>query len=161
MYTTKEAMIAYEHDNDLKSFVFYIDMGAGGKGFQSFLQRGTKEYNIEYIKSKIAEIKIDEKENPIIVYEDLDTSEIKQLKVDLVVLATCIIPPLGIEKLADILGIDLDEYKFVKTSPFMPIETSKSGIFTCGCVHEPMDIPRSVAEGSGAAARVAEIIRGG
>ena len=161
MYTTKEAMIAYEHDNDLKSFVFYIDMRAGGKGFQSFLQRGTKEYNIEYIKSKIAQIKIDDKENPIIVYEDLDTSKIKQLKVDLVVLATCIIPPLGIEKLAEILGIDLDEYKFVKTLPFMPIETSKLGIFTCGCVHEPMDIPRSVAEGSGAAARAAEIIRGG
>jgi heterodisulfide reductase subunit A len=161
MYTTKEAMIAYEHDNELQSYVFYIDMRAGGKGFQSFLRRGASEYNINYIKSKIAQITIDEEENPIIVYEDLDNKQIKQLKVDLVVLATCIIPPQGIEKLAEVLDIELDDYNFIKTTPFIPVETSKSGVFTCGCVHEPMDIPRSVAEASGAAARAAEVIRGG
>jgi heterodisulfide reductase subunit A len=161
MYTTKEAMIAYEHDNELESYVFYIDMRAGGKGFQSFLRRGAAEYNIKYMKSKIAEITVDEKENPIIVYEDLDTGKITQLKVDMVVLATCIVPPQGIENLAEVLGIELNDYNFIKTEPFIPVETSKNGIFTCGCVHEPMDIPRSVAEASGAAAKAAEVIRGG
>ena len=161
MYTTKEAMIAYEHDNELESYVFYIDMRAGGKGFQNFLKRGADEYNIKYVKSKAAQVQIDNEENPIIVYEDLDTAEIKQLKVDLVVLATCITPPEGIENLADTLGVELNDYKFIKTKPFYPVETSKDGIFTCGCVHEPMDIPRSVAEASGAAARAAELIKGG
>jgi heterodisulfide reductase subunit A2 len=161
MYTTKESMIAYEHNNELQSYVFYIDMRAGGKGFQSFLRRGASDYNINYIKSKIAQITIDEEENPIIVYEDLDNKQIKELKVDLVVLATCIIPPQGIEKLAEVLDIELDDYNFIKTTPFIPVETSKNGVFTCGCVHEPMDIPRSVAEASGAAARAAEVIRGG
>ncbi|MBA7487282.1 hypothetical protein ES707_22845 [subsurface metagenome] len=161
MYTTKEAMIAYEHNNELESYVFYIDMRAGGKGFQSFIQRGENDYNIKYNKSKIAQITIDNKENPIIVYEDLDNGEIKELKVDLAVLATCIIPPEGIEKMSEVLGIELNEYRFVKTPPFDSTETSKGGIFTCGCVHEPMDIPRSVSEASGAAARAAEVIRGG
>jgi heterodisulfide reductase subunit A len=161
MYTTKEAMIAYEHDNELESYVFYIDMRAGGKGFQSFLKRGEAEYNIKYIKSKIAQITIDKNENPIIVYENLDTGDIKQLQVDLVVLATCIVPPQGIDKLAEVLGIELNDYNFIKTPPFISVETTKDGIFTCGCVHEPMDIPRSVAEASGAAARAAEVIRGG
>ena len=161
MYTTKEAMIAYEHNNELESYVFYIDMRAGGKGFQSFIQRGENDYNIKYIKSKIAQITIDNKENPIIAYEDLDNGEIIELKVDLAVLATCIIPPEGIEKMSEVLGIELNEYRFVKTPPFGSTETSKGGIFTCGCVHEPMDIPRSVSEASGAAARAAEVIRGG
>jgi len=161
MYTTKEAMIAHEHDNELQSYVFYIDMRAGGKGFQSFIQRGKDQYNIQYIKSKIAEIKVDEKENPVIVYENLDDGTIKKMKVDLVVLATCIIPPEGLDNLAEILGVELNQYHFIKTTPLIPIETSKEGIFTCGCVHEPMDIPRSVAEASGAAARAAEVIRGG
>ena len=161
MYTTKEAMIAYEHDNNLESYVFYIDMRAGGKGFQNFLKRGAEQYNIKYIKSKAAQVQIDNEENPIIVYEDLETAEIKQLQVDLVVLATCIIPPEGIENLAGTLGIELNDYKFIKTKPFYSVETSKEGIFTCGCVHEPMDIPRSVSEASGAAARAAEVIKGG
>ena len=161
MYTTKEAIVAYEHNNELESYVFYIDMRAGGKGFQKFLRRGEAEYNIKYIKSKIAQIHIVEDENPIIIYEDLDTSEIKQMKVDIVVLATCIIPSVGVDKLANILGVDLTESNFIKTDPFFPVESSKEGIFTCGCAREPMDIPRSVAEASGAAARAAEVIRGG
>jgi len=161
MYCSKAAMIAYEHNNDLESYVFCIDMRAGGKGFQSFLRRGANEYNIKYIKSKISHIDIDDEESPVITYEDYDTSEIKQLTVDLAVLATCIIPSKGIEKLADVLGIELNEYNFVKTNPFLPVETSAEGIFTCGCAREPMDIPRSVAEASGAAARAAEVIRGG
>jgi heterodisulfide reductase subunit A len=161
MYTTKEAMIAYEHDNELESYVFYIDMRAGGKGFQKFLHRGAEEYNIKYVKSKISHIEVDKNDNPIITYEDYKTSEIKQLTVDLVVLATCIIPSRGIINLADVLGIDLDHYDFVKTNPFLPVETSIEGIYTCGCAREPMDIPRSVAEASGAAARAAEVIKGG
>ena len=91
----------------------------------------------------------------------MDTGEIKEMKFDMVVLATCIIPPKGIENLAEILDVELNKYNFIKTPPFIPVETSREGIFTCGCVHEPMDIPRSVAEASGAAARAAEIIRGG
>ena len=161
MYTTKEAMVAFEHNDELESYVFYIDMRAGGKGFQKFLRRGKDEYNIKYIKSKIAQVKIDENESPVIVYEDLDSGEIKQMTVDLVVLATCIIPTVGINKLADILGIELNDYNYVKTDPFFPVESSKEGIFTCGCAREPMDIPRSVAEASGAAARAAQVIKGG
>jgi len=161
MYTTKEAMIAHEHNKELKSYIFYIDLRAGGKGFQKFINRGAEEYNISYIKSKIASIDIDKDENLIITFEDIEASEIKQLTVDMVVLATCVIAPSGINKLASILGIELDENNFIRADPFIPVETSREGIFTCGCSHEPMDIPRSVAEASAAAAKAAEIIRGG
>jgi len=161
MYTTKEAMIAYEHDNTLETYVFYIDMRAGGKGFQKFLRRGADDYNIKYMKSKISHIEVDEDENPVITYDDLETGEIKQVTFDLVVLATCIIPSRGIEKLTKIMGVELNKYEYIKTNPFLPVETNVEGIFTCGCAREPMDIPRSVAEASGAAARAAEIIKGG
>jgi heterodisulfide reductase subunit A len=161
MYTTKEAMIAFEHNNELESHIFYIDMRAGGKGFQSFLKRGEAEYNINHIKSKIGHIDIDKNKNPIITYENFDLGKIEQLKVDLVVLATCIIPPKGIEKLAEVLKIELDDYKFIKTLPCFPFKTSREGIYTCGCVHEPMDIPNSVAEASSAAGKAAEIIKRG
>jgi len=53
----------------------------------------------------------------------------------------------------------LNKYNFIKTDPFYPVVTSRDGIYTCGCVHEPMDIPRSVAEASGAAAKAAESVR--
>jgi heterodisulfide reductase subunit A len=161
MYTTKEAMIAYEHDNNLESYVFYIDMRAGGKGFQDFINRGEREYNINYIKSKAAQVQIDDRENPIIIYEELNTGMIKGQKFDLVVLATCITAPRGIQKLAKTMNIELTEQNFIKTEPYFPMNTSREGIYVCGCAHEPMDIPRSVAEASAAAAKAAEIIKGG
>ncbi|NIR01564.1 MAG: heterodisulfide reductase, partial [Gemmatimonadales bacterium] len=63
-------------------------------------------------------------------------------------------PPDGLEKLAEVLGIELDEDGFLKTmeADGGVISTTRSGIFTAGCASGPKDIPDSVAEGSGAAA---------
>jgi heterodisulfide reductase subunit A len=60
--------------------------------------------------------------------------------------------------LAEILGIELDEFGFFKTDVSQPMDTTRPGIFTCGCAHSPMDIPESVAQASGASARAAQIL---
>lgn len=159
MYSTKEAMLAHEHDPQVESYIFYIDLRAAGKGFQKYLRRGSTEYNIHYIKSVIAEIEEDENKNPIIFYEDMNTGELKSMTVDLVILATSLIPRKEANKLAEILGIEQDEFHFIKTNPFEPLNTTKEGIFACGCARGPMDIPNSVAEASGAAGKAAEYIR--
>ncbi|MHA1791019.1 MAG: FAD-dependent oxidoreductase [Promethearchaeota archaeon] len=160
MYTTKQAMVVNEHDETIRSTVFYIDLRAGGKGFQKFLNRGGEDYDIRYIKSKIGEITVDENENPIITYENLENGEVKQEVFDMAVLSTCIVNSHGNLDLSKVLGLELNEYNFIKTRPFDALSTTREGIFTCGCAHEPMDIPRSVAEASGAAAKAAEVIKG-
>jgi len=67
------------------------------------------------------------------------------------------------EELAKILGIELDEDGFVKTPDklLQPLDTTRPGIFACGYVHSPRDIPDSVTQASGAAGRTAEAIAGG
>jgi heterodisulfide reductase subunit A len=158
MYTTKEAMIAYEHDNEIQTSIFYIDLRAGGKGFRKYLQRGNEDYAIDYVKGKVAKIIQDEQKNPIVVYEDIDTFEVKKLQFDLVILATSMIPNKDSVKLSKILGIQLDDYNFFKGKTYHPQKSSKEGIFLCGACREPMDIPNSVVDASGAAAKAAEII---
>jgi heterodisulfide reductase subunit A len=157
MYTTKEAMLAHEHDNNVESHIFYIDLRAAGKGFQKYLKRGSTEYNIDYIKSVVAEIEEGKNGNPIVFYEDMETGQLKSMEVDLVVLATSLLPRKEMNTLAEVLGVEQDEFRFIKTAPFAPLETSKEGIFVCGCARGPMDIPNSVAEASGAAAKAAEM----
>ena len=56
------------------------------------------------------------------------------------------------------LGIKLNKYNFCETQTFSPMDTSKPGIFVCGAFSAPKDIPESVAQASGAAARAAETI---
>jgi heterodisulfide reductase subunit A len=160
MHATKEAILAREHNKKIKSTIFYIDLRASGKGFQEYVARGKEEYNIEYIRGRVAKISEDENQNPIIHYENTITSERKEMTSDLAVLATTLIPKHGTQNLSKILGIELDEYGFIKTRSYNPIDTTRSGIFTCGCCNEPMDIPESVVQASAAAERAAEIVVG-
>lgn len=158
MHATKEAILAREHDPNVQSYVFYMDMRAIGKGFQRYVTRAEEEYGIKYIRGRVAKITEDLEGNPIIWYEETLTSTAERMKVDLAVLATSFIPHYGTEQLAKILGIQLDEYGFFKTDALTPLSTTKPGIFICGCCGEPMDIPDSVAQASGAAALAAEAV---
>ncbi len=53
--------------------------------------------------------------------------------------------------MADKLGIELNEYNFVKAETFAPVKTSQAGIYTCGVLQGPKDIPSSVTEAGAAA----------
>lgn len=161
MHATKEAMLAWEHDHDVHSHIFYMDMRASGKDFQKFIARGEDQYNIEYIRGRVAKIAQDEDENPIVWYEETKDSKSKRMKVNLVVLATSLVPRKDARDLANVLGIETDEYNFFKTDPLSPLSSTRSGIIVCGCCREPMDIPLTVAEASAAAAKAAEITVGG
>ena len=158
MHATKEAILAREHDPEITSYIFYMDIRASGKGFQNYVIRAEKEYNVQYIRSRVAEITQDSEENPVIWYEDTASREVKSMTVDMVVLSTCMVPRADAADLAKIAGVALDEYNFVETSSLSPVDTTVPGVFACGYCQGPMDIPESVAQASAAAARAAETV---
>jgi len=163
MHATKEAMLAFEHHPGAKSTIFYMDMRAVGKRFQEYIARAKKEYNVTYIRARPGRIEVNsENDNPIIWYEETTAGEIKSFEAELVVLAQAMVPQINAE-LADILGIELNEDGFVRAPNklLQPLDTTRPGIFACGYVHSPRDIPDSVTQASGAAGRTAEAIAGG
>jgi len=161
MHATKEAILANEHDREARSTIFYTDLRAAGKGFQEYVARAQREYNVTYVRSRVAEITQDENESPIIWYEDISSGQAGSETVDLAVLAISLMPRRGAKDLAALLGVELDEYNFIKTDPFSLTDTTRPGVFACGYCRGPADIPESVAQASGAAARAAEIVMGG
>jgi heterodisulfide reductase subunit A-like polyferredoxin len=164
MHATKEAILAYEHHPGTKSTIFYIDLRAVGKQFQEYLLRARKEYGVTYIRSRPGRVDVNPvNQNPIIWYEDTTTTKTKSMEVELLVLSQAMIPSRGTKELAEILGIELNEYGFVKIPEKLlyPLDTTRQGVFACGYVHSPRDIPDSVVQGSGVAARVAEVLSGG
>ncbi len=162
MHATKEAMLAHEHHPGTKSTIFYTDLRAVGKRFQEYVARAKEEYDVAYIRSRPGKIEDTPSGNPIIWYEDTTTGETKAFETELVILCPALIPSRGTQKLAKTLGISLNRYGFVEnTDLFHPPDTSRPGIFACGYVHSPRDIPDSISQASGAAARVAEVMTGG
>jgi heterodisulfide reductase subunit A len=158
MHSVKEAMIAYEHDNDVSSSVFCMDLRAVGRGFEEYKLRGGKQANIRYVRGRVAEITEDEAKNPIVWYESTASRQVVHEVFDMVVLATACIPSNSTKHLADQFGVELDRNGFFKTHPLAPLNTTRPGIFVCGCAQGPMDIPESVAQASSAAARAAEVV---
>jgi heterodisulfide reductase subunit A2 len=161
MHATKEAILASEHHPGTKSTIFYMDMRAVGKRYQEYVARARTEYDVTYIRGRPGEIMVDrETGNPIIWYTDTATGETKTCETELVVLCQALASSSGVAELADLLDIRLDADGFVSTpeKPFRPVDTTRHGVFVCGCAHSPRDIPDSVIQASAAAARAAEVL---
>jgi heterodisulfide reductase subunit A-like polyferredoxin len=158
MHSIKEAIIAHEHENATTSVIFGMDIRAVGKGFDEYKVRGGNKSNITYRRSRVAEIVSGPNDNPVLVYEDTQQQKVVREEFDLVVLATACAPAQGMKEMAKILGIDINRFGFFKTEPENPLDTTREGIFVCGCAHSPMDIPESVAQASSAASRAVQTV---
>lgn len=153
MYATKEAIMTREHVPDIESTIFIMDMRAVGKGFEQYYNRAKGEWGIRYIRNRIAEVMEDPATHDTIIrYESEDGSE-KTEVFDLCVLSVGLQISESVKTLADNLGIDLTEDGFAKTDYTNPLQTSRQGIYVAGVFEGPKDIPETVAQAIGAAAK--------
>lgn len=152
MITAKQVIITKEHDPSVETLVFYNDLKAYGKGFYDF-HRKAVEGGTRYIKGKPFDIfEHPETKNLTIRFEDLDKGELMEEEVELLVLATGLIPSDRNKRLARVLGIELDEYGFFKEKEPLnaPLETNVDGVYLCGGATGPIDISESVVQASAA-----------
>ncbi|MBN1678412.1 MAG: CoB--CoM heterodisulfide reductase iron-sulfur subunit A family protein [Candidatus Thermoplasmatota archaeon] len=162
MYATKESILVREHVPDIESTIFYMDMRATGKGFQEFVLRAERSYGVRYIRSRPAEVQPASDGRGVLVTYDTGggIGEQRTEKFDLLVLCPALVPSKGTSEIARILGVELDENGFIMTPDTRnPIDSTKKGVLVCGFAGEPMDIPDSVAQATGVAARVAELLQ--
>jgi heterodisulfide reductase subunit A len=158
MYTMKEAMLAKEHDSSLENLsVFYIDIRAYGKGFEDYYARAKKDVN--FFRGKPAKISEDTLTKDIIIrVENTETGKTERIRTNLLVLSCAIVPPKGTKKLAEVLSVKLDEYGFLEGFGDGAMMTSRNGVFVCGAIEAPKDIPDTVSQASGAAVKAMQIL---
>jgi heterodisulfide reductase subunit A len=157
MYAMKEAVIAKEHTAGLEPHIFFMDIRAHGKEFDDYHIRAEQEHGIKFTRSRVSEVQEDpETKNLFITY--VEGGEIKREEFDLVVLGIGFMPPENIQELTEKMGIELNHYDFCNISSFSPLETNKPGIFVSGAFSGPKDIPDTVAQASGAAAKASSLI---
>jgi heterodisulfide reductase subunit A len=159
MYTAKHAMLFLERVPGGEAYVFYIDVRAGGKGFEEFIKRA-QEHGVVYIKGRVARVYKDRATGDVVVegYDLLDNREIV-IRADLVVLALGMVSALD-RKLAEALKIPTDPYMFVSEvhPKLRPVETPTAGVLVAGTAQGPKDIPESIAQSASAAAKAAELL---
>lgn len=154
MYTAKHSLLYRERVPDGEAYVFYIDIRAGGKGYEEFYRRATEE-GVVYLRGKVS--KIYSEDNQLVVWgADTLSGRKVELKADLVVLATAMVPSPLARDLVEKLRLASDEHGFYTEAhpKLRPVESPTLGIYLAGVAQAPKDIPEAVAQASGAASKV-------
>ncbi len=158
MYTTKEAVIAKEHDPNVEPTIFYMDVRSFGKGFERYIDRAEQEHGVRYVRSMISTVREAPKTGNLrLAYAASDGKNVEE-EFDMVVLSVGLNPPEGTRELAERLGVELNEYGFAEPPPLQPAQTTRPGIFVAGAFGEPKDIPETVIEASCAAAQASALL---
>jgi len=156
MYTAKHTMLYKHKVHDGTAHVFYMDIRAGGKGYDEFVRRAIEKDGAKYYRGRVSKIT---EENGKLLVRGADTLAAVPVTIeaDLVVLAAAMRPANGVEELAQKLNVGYDEFGFLLEShpKLRPVETNAAGVFVCGACQAPKDIPESVAQASAAASKVA------
>jgi heterodisulfide reductase subunit A len=156
MYTAKHAMLYRHKVHGGKATVFYMDVRAAGKSYDEFVRRAIEVDGVSYIRGRVSRVY---EEDGQLVVKGVDTllgGEPVEIRADMVVLATAVEAQDDAEKLAQTLHVSYDPYHFFAEAhpKLRPVETNTAGIFLAGACQAPRDIPETVAQASGAAAKV-------
>lgn len=151
MYTTKQAVIAKEHDRLIEPTVFYMEMRAFGKDFDKYVDRARDQFGIRYQRAMISAVREESGTGDLIFRYAMEDGTLVDETFDMAVLSIGLEPRADAEAFARIFSIEPNGYQFAKTTEFNPVATSRPGIYVAGTYQGPKDIPETVMQGSAVA----------
>ena len=158
MCAAKQTMAYLKAVPDGQAYVFYIDIRSQGRGYDEYVQRAMEEFGVVYLRGKVS--RVVENNGRLEVWGvDTLTGRAAHMGADLVVLMAAAVPSVGSGELARLLRVGCDENGFfAEAHPKLhPVESLTAGVYLAGAGQFPKDVPESVAQASGAAAKVLKL----
>jgi quinone-modifying oxidoreductase subunit QmoA len=145
MGSLKQAGYVREQYPDAHVYIFYIDIRAPGR-LEDFYAAMQKDEKLHLIKGKVGKVAADPAGGDLVVEAEdaLSGCRVTQ-KVDLVVLATGIVPSGAVDRIGPDLGLQKDEHGFLTE------EQPLAGLLAAGCAKRPEDVASCVRDATGAA----------
>jgi len=145
MGSLKQTRYVREQYPEAEIFVFYIDIRAPGR-LEDFYQAVQKDEKLTLIKGKVAKITEDAASGNLVVEaEDTLSGQIVTQEVEMVVLATGIVPteaPVTLELDAE---LQRDAHGFLTNDQPLP------GLLAAGCAKRPVEVAACVRDATGTA----------
>jgi quinone-modifying oxidoreductase subunit QmoA len=140
----KEATYVRSQYPDSEVFIFYIDIRAPGRN-EDFYHRIAADPGVHFIKGKVAKVTRNPATGDMVVEaDDMLSGSKTRTPVDLVVLATGMVPSLTAAEGIPGLAVEYDEYGFA-------LENREAGVYVAGVAHRPADVVTTVRDATGAA----------
>lgn len=150
MASLKQATYLREQNPQSKVYIFYIDLRTPGT-YEFFSKKVQSDPNVITLKGKVAKIVEDAGTSGLIVEaEDILSAKKRRFPVDLVVLATGMVP--AIEEKKPSVPLSFDKDRFILPEEMAP------GIYAAGCARGPVDVETSVQDATAATLRAIQAI---
>lgn len=159
MFSIKEALLAKEKGGGaVDTAIFYMDMRTFGKDYQRYRDKAEKEHGVRFERSRVHSVEPEGRDGTLRLYYTDLVGATHDETFDMVVLATGQKPPAGMEALAEMTEIDLNQWGFCQTREFAPGATSREGVFASGSFSSLKDIAESVILASSASLEASRLI---
>jgi len=137
-------------------------MRAFGKGYDEFYRRA-RDMDIDFVACLPSEIHSALDGSLYFDVYDKGTNKLLQIRTDLVVLGTGLVPNKDLADISTLLHASrsADGFLLEAHPKLKPLESAVAGIFLAGACQGPKDIPDTVAQASGAVAKVLDLLSRG
>ncbi len=163
MATLKQAILTREKlGKEVNIYVCFNDMRAFGKGYDEFYRRA-RDLDVNFVAGLPSDIRSDIKAALHFDVYDRGTNKLLELHPDLVVLTNGLVPNRDLGKVSALFHVSRSSDGFLLEAhpKLRPLESVMGGIFLAGACQGPKDIPDAVAQASGAAAKVIDLLASG
>lgn len=159
MHAAKQAVLTRIHHPEARASIYFMDVRAHGKGFDEFVERARNVHGVIYRRSIISQLYLNpENENLIIETSDHRNNRKVEEEFELVVLSSGFQPSAPCSELIGRLGLKTNPYGFMTAGFAEPVSTSRPGVFVCGGIETPKDIPETVIQAGAAASGAAVLL---
>ncbi len=153
------AGIISDHNPDATVHILHRDMPLPHKRGEQHRAMLEERNGIEFIRYA-RERKPQVSDDLRVTVWDCDAETEKEIEADLIVLTSALEPPEENTRIKEMLNLQLGPNGFFAEAlgKLNPLDFVASGVFLCGTAHSPKGVAEAIADGEGAAARVASVI---
>lgn len=163
MVSLKQAVLAREKlGENVNIYVCYNDLRAFGKGYEEFYKRA-RDLDINFVGGMPSDIRSATDGSFYFDVYERGTNKLLEMHADITVLANGLVPNADLAKINELFHAarSADGFLLEAHPKLRPLECSTAGVFLAGTCQGPKDIPDTVAQASGAAAKVVDLLSKG
>ncbi len=158
MVALKQVKELLDRDPSLSITVFYRDIRTTKKQDED-LYREVRDRGVRFVRGLVQGVTGQETSATVTAHSEITNTMVEE-SVDMVVLSLGSVPPADRDKVKSVLKLSTSDDGFLLEAhpKLKPLDTAIDGVFLAGACQAPKNAAESIAQGSGAAARVAGLL---
>ena len=165
MTALKQARYIREGDQSALSYIFYEHMTASGLN-EHYYKAAQDDPGIMLTKGLVSSVEQGPQDSLLLRVEDNLLGEPMEIEADLLVLPTGLVPTTALDPVVQLAYRqgkafpELELFDGFADSNYIcfPYETRRTGIYSAGCVHQPMSLAKSERDAQGAALKAIQCL---